>query len=65
MNRRFRPHERARPAGNERTATRNLVQHDERSLADPILNWLDHRDTNRTIYYQQRPYNPWDYLPAK
>jgi uncharacterized protein (DUF2235 family) len=50
---------------NERAATRNLIEHDESSWGDPILNWLDHRDTSRTIYYQQRPYNPWDYVPSK
>jgi RHS repeat-associated protein len=50
---------------NERTATRTLVQHDESSWIDSVLNWLDRRDTNRTIYYQQGPYNPLDYVPAK
>lgn len=49
---------------NERTATRNLIEHDERTWLDTVLHWLD-RDDGRKVYYQQEPYDPFDYMPAK
>jgi RHS repeat-associated protein len=51
-------------AEEERSASMNLVEHDESGWFDRILEWIDHQD-GRAVYYQRKPYDPFDYMPAK